>query len=192
RKVEDRPWFNAAAIKVDQISSRRGTQALKPLVGHVQRHTALVTTAEGCPGTRALAPISNPKSSDIALILIRYEPGSVADLFEFLGQEKTAIDRASIQNPHIRIAEVTRPAFALRHVDPNVYTPGDSARHAVGEDNRSSKKYIWIFNIAEESPPVDRVELKQAKKILGNRSFKRREPFRTDCRTAASLVTCER
>src|SRR5262250_1524551 len=110
--------------------------------------------------------ISDAERADVALILIGNESDAGADFDELIGQKQSAVDRAGLQDAHIRVAQPARPASAFRRVKPQVNAARKSTGHAVREDDRRIEEDVRVADIAKVAAPECGVEPNPVSEIL--------------------------
>src|SRR5262249_11071813 len=113
------------------------------------------------------------------------------DFDELFGQEQASVDRAGVQDSHVRVTQPTRPTIAFGRVKPQVDAAREAFGHAVRKNNRCVEEYVRIIDVAEVAPPVSGVQPNPSPETLRESGFVGRDFFRMYV-SAAAVVACER
>src|SRR5262245_55165856 len=98
--------------------------------------------------------INDAERAGVAWILVGTELDAGTDLDELLGQKQSAVDRAGLQQSHVRITQPAGPAFALGDVQPHINAAREALGHAVREDDRRVEEDVRVADVAEVASPV--------------------------------------
>src|SRR5262245_54699408 len=184
-EVEDRARPDAPALEVREFGAGRGFQLFEPALFDLQRRAALVPAREAQRQARALAPIHDAERAGVALILIGNEADAGTDFDELAGQKQSAVDRAGLQQSHVRVTQPARPAFALRNVQPHVNAAREAFGHAVRKDDRRVEEDVRVADVAKIAAPVCGVQPKPPAEILSEPGLPGRGFLRVNVSAAA-------
>src|SRR5262252_1705119 len=184
-EIEDCARPDAPVLEVREFGAGRGFQLFEPPLFDFQRHAALVSTREAQQQARALMAIRDAERAGVALILIGNEADAGTDLDELVGQKQSAVDRAGLQQSHVRVTQPARPAFAFRNVQPHVNAAREAFGHAVRKDDRRVEEDVRVADVAKIAAPVCGVQPKPPAEILREPGLPGRGFLRVNVRAAA-------
>src|SRR5262245_13923333 len=131
--------------------------------------------------------IQGAERAGVALILIGNEADAGTDLDELVGQKQSAVERAGLQQSHVRVTQPARHALALRNVQPHINAARKAFGHAVRKDDRRVEEDVRVAGVAEIAAPVSGVQPEPSAEILRESCLPGRYFFRSNVGAAACL-----